>query len=706
MSKKKGSSLVVVTIVMGILFTTGTALLSLVVSDYKMRINESKRIENMYKADSGLDIVYNVIAKNCEAAIISSDMVVKNEFKDKKDELDKLYNEINSKFKDEFINFLGKNQNSQAGEKLSVLTEGIINKKYMVFNESSKEFVWNNYRKLEDKDSADIYPKIEIVSYNYDDENKQIIVDVKSTFEASDSEVKNKKTISTEFVVKAPDYEETLVSESDSVKINIYPLFNGKAITADGDMNITSDVSIEGDIWIQGQKEELNDNPLYVFDKYRGGIYIKDGAFQVKGNVSTASNLTLNNNATVTVSDDVYALNTYVGKNTLNNISSKNSLVINHDLIVNNDLALNATESNITVKNNFYGISDKNYSGVDKIDTAERALRSSSIIVNEISSNNNIPTSTITVEKDSYIMGVAHIDATDNLGNKYETGESVAVKGNYLAYTEILPGYEEEVTLSYYNPLQLIDSINGNTSIEKKAEYINNYYKSNSNDLTSGGVNLKGEVNAVGAYIKDGNMNYSGWSENEKVRNKRDNFATSVFSMGDKSGIDSTNLYENGQVVKNVKNQIDFSKIGETRIIESYFGKILLNNTSNDVIIENNRVTCGDNIKNIDFNKGIIITSGNVFIDTTGNDEKVITGNVIALGNVEFNGNGAFEIKYDEDVTRKIIAANYNVLKDIFIGSKIAEVEVNVGEKVNIGNSSNGYDVSTYLSNRRWKILK
>lgn len=71
-NKKSGSSLIVVTIVMGILFTTGTALLGLTASDYKVRINESKRVENLYASDSGLDVTYNIIAKASQAAIKNS----------------------------------------------------------------------------------------------------------------------------------------------------------------------------------------------------------------------------------------------------------------------------------------------------------------------------------------------------------------------------------------------------------------------------------------------------------------------------------------------------------------------------------------------------------------------------------------------------------------------------------------------------------
>ena len=124
--KKKGSSLVVITVVMAILFTTSTAILTLVTSDYKMRINESRRIENMYKADSGLDVVYNVIVKNSEAAILKASKEVTKKYKDSTEDISSLYEKMNKDFKEEFIKFLGKSaankgENKNARKRIRIL---------------------------------------------------------------------------------------------------------------------------------------------------------------------------------------------------------------------------------------------------------------------------------------------------------------------------------------------------------------------------------------------------------------------------------------------------------------------------------------------------------------------------------------------------------------------------------------------------------
>jgi hypothetical protein len=66
--KKQGSSLIVVVIVSMFIFTVSTAMLSMVAGNYKARVVESKRVENLYASDSGLDVTYNIIGKTFDAA--------------------------------------------------------------------------------------------------------------------------------------------------------------------------------------------------------------------------------------------------------------------------------------------------------------------------------------------------------------------------------------------------------------------------------------------------------------------------------------------------------------------------------------------------------------------------------------------------------------------------------------------------------------
>ncbi|NSA17301.1 flagellar basal body-associated protein FliL [Clostridium saccharobutylicum] len=66
--KKDGASLIIVIIIFMFISTVSIAMLSMIIGNYKARIAESKRAENLYASDSGLDVTYNVIGKNFDAA--------------------------------------------------------------------------------------------------------------------------------------------------------------------------------------------------------------------------------------------------------------------------------------------------------------------------------------------------------------------------------------------------------------------------------------------------------------------------------------------------------------------------------------------------------------------------------------------------------------------------------------------------------------
>lgn len=105
--KKQGASLIVVVIAFMFLFTVSTAMLSMVAGNYKARIAESKRVENLYASDSGLDVAYNVIGKTFDAATKYGYWKVdelkketnkgpyNEKYEDIQDEIDQLKSEIN-----------------------------------------------------------------------------------------------------------------------------------------------------------------------------------------------------------------------------------------------------------------------------------------------------------------------------------------------------------------------------------------------------------------------------------------------------------------------------------------------------------------------------------------------------------------------------------------------------------------------------------
>lgn len=681
--RKKGSTFVIVIVVMAIIFTTGTTILAVTANDYKMRINQSKKLQNLYEADSGLDVVENIIIKTSQEAIKYADKEVKRKFTEL-DNNDRSKEKVNSMFKEKFYEFLTiKNKQKINEQEVDILQYLILGKKYIKSISESGALDFESAVKNKEKIFS-----IEIPENGYEVKSDGIHIKLNSTFESAEGELKNKKTVSTDYIVIAPEYNSEITS------ININPVFDGKAITADGNMNVEglenkSTVNISGDIWIQGNNN-LGSNPNYTFDKYIGGIKLDNTSFNINGNIYTANTYHLNNNAQSTVNGDIFAKNIYVGKSINSVISKSNNITFSNNVIVNNDLALNATNSNIVIKNNFYGINDK----TTEVSTAERALNSSSIIVNDISK-----TSTITVNKNSYIMGVAYLNATDEEGNKYQTGESVSVKGNYLAYTDAKDIFnaQSNLTLKYYSPLQLLESKNGSTNATMKADYFSEYYSQNTNyyKFNDGGVKLEGAVKSIGTSVKDsiGKIQKANITDEDLnlVKDQRNEFARNVFAMGDATGY--SNLYSGQEVQRKVGNQVDFNVVKEVQ------GKSF--NTSGGIVIlkgnEKENILIKDNKYNEqDINKGLIITNGDITIEGDFN----FMGNIITTGNIILKGEGERNITYDPQVIRNILSLNNDLLKNIFTKSESNR------EEIKVTSASELYSVDKFLKKSLWRIVK
>lgn len=711
--KKKASTFIIVVVVMAVIFTTGTTILAVTANDYKMRINESKKLQNLYEADSGLDVVENIIIKTSQEAIKYADKEVKKEFT-KLEDKDRSKENLNKAFSKYFFEFI-ETERKVKYENGTTSSENVKPLKHLISNKQIIESVGSDGMSLNLKEVGSGREfTIEIISPDGTDGYKvikngdiieSISIGVISNFESTEGEFKNKKTVSTSFKITAPEYN------SEVKAIGIYPVFDGKAITADGNMNVTEgNLTVNGDIWIKGN-DDIGTNPEYTFDKYKGGIKLDKTSFNINGNIYTANTFHLNNKVESSVVDgNIYAKNVYVGKE-INSISSdSNNVTFKKDVVVNNDLALNATKSKVIIENNFYGINDRTVkdtasNSTEKPLTANKALNSSSIIVNDITKDAT-QKSTITVEKDSYIMGVAYLNATDEKGNKYQTGESVAVKGNYLAYTDVKDVLNggNNVTLKYYSPLQLLESKGEDSSAAMKAEYFAEYYNDANREgkytFNDGGVTLVGKVKSVGASVKDksGVIQKSGISKEDLniVNEQRNEFARNVFAMGDATGLGNTldKLYENQAVARTVSDQVNFDKFSSinTNSIDESSGIVILDATGNEIVIENGKLGSKD------ITKGLIITKGNITIK--GTDKFDFKGNIITTGNITFEGSGEKNITYDPQVIRNILSSNYNTLKNIFKSSDAKR------EEIKVTSASELYSNDKFLTKSLWRIVK
>lgn len=697
--KKRGSTMVIVVITMAIIFLVGTTVLGFTSSTYKRKVNESKRMQNLYEADSGLDVVENIIIKASQEAIKYADTKVKEGFAQNTiiATVDKTEKEVaNELFKSSFYSFLTDNKVVINGTDTDLLL-------YLVSNLKTIDSVEDKEIKTIDGVDPSVGYIIEVPEDGYkivtgEEGEKWIDINVNSNFETKGSELKQRRTVSVNFKVKAPEYN------SEVNIVDIYPVFDGKSITVDGNMKVSgeadSKLQVTGDIWVKGVDETLG-NENFTFDKYKGGIYLNNTGFDITGNIYTANTLHLENNikgtagATSLVNGDVFAKNVYVGKGSYSGESTNNKINFNEDVTVSNDLAINSTNSVINLKNNFYGINDK----TTEVDSAGKALNSSSIIVNEVSNPSNL-----NIEKDAYIMGVAYLNATDVSGNQYQTGESVAVKGNYLAYTDVsgILDPNSNTTLKYYSPLQLLESINGVSNADMKSNYFANYFnnKDSKYKFNDGGVTLKGNVHSVGTSIKNsaGEILKGGITveTNKVVDAEREEYARNVFAMGDTTGLSNNvlNIYDGQTVLKTVSNQIDFNKLEEVKgeTFNTDKGLLVLKGKNEEINIKDGK------LNGVNVNKGLIISNSNIVIEGDFN----FTGTIITSKDITFTGDGNKVVNYSPQVVREVIASNYDKIKDIFKGSASSKK----GSEVKINSSSELLSIEGFLEKSRWKIVR
>lgn len=715
--KKKGSTFIIVVFVTAIIFTTATTMIAVVTNDYKMRINESNKIENLYEADSGLDGVYSVISKDCDAAALYATNKVKQE------SLDRYVNpatytddHINAQYQQEFYYFLSGGQTLPSGEILkgdatydnnrNPLIHSILNLEYLKpvdglnttdqsiysaqladpthFGFTPQQLTDNN---IELGANSGRTIKIKSITSS----NNKIIVALSSTFKTDDTRgtgYSNTKTVETKYTINPPKYNNPVERGTQATMVPSYTVL--KALVADGNLNIngTGNVTVDGDIWAKGANLVYGADPNYAYDKYQNGIILNNTNLDVTGNVSTYRTFNLQNHANANVTSGLYAQNAYVGPLT-NGATSSNNTLDTDSLVTNNDLTMNSSDSNVTL-NNYYGISDKDDKDVNGIsigaatDSVRAARESSSIIVNTTDTTNQININS------AYVHGLAYINTVE----PYQTGESISVKGNYVAYTTKLPGSTDNVQIVNYNPLWLLD-FNGATTTtgtvtaaDQKIKQFTDYF-AQTNDAKDGRVNIA-NIHAVGASVYNQtvpgttvyNKTVSGstWrpeDENVYTREKND-YTDMVFKMGGEPSAIAT--YEHDVSPDNTTNmitvghqnpQINFNSITsnfiESRSPLDNYGKLILAKNSlknpanaNGITISGTNITYDGQTYNLDNGEGtntidaVIITDEDITISGNVN----FRGSIITSGNVNITGDNTsrVNISYDGLLVQEILA--------------------------------------------------
>lgn len=842
MKKNKDGSALIGTVIMFMFITTvSVAFLSMVTTNYYARAGESKRVENLYKSESGLDTTYNVIAKTITAANVYGKEKVeklKKAVEDKDDEIDNdtPYDKLNELDNDDqkalyalyadidyWKYYQGEENDTQETidkekkDKIAEDNELIYKLTNKVFKNGFKEFISNHLQtsindssyiefkkegnlltqvtqqldiddskvyigtypgkdpdddtkaaineainnmlkpvpaQPEDKNKIDIdnkelqvengYDADGEIQYNeyplnfslYNEENYNLTITSEfKTDSSNENTVKlgeNLKVIEANYSIRVPNYDEVALKESVvNVDNTVNQMISSLAIGKDFEVNGVNQLNVNGNIFVQGNEfdDSIMDVDNRIPNKYSVGIKLNNKATSTQSiinfndDVYSRGTFNIKENVNVSVNGELYAQNIYAGDG--NSSSNNSKLTVNKDTVVDNDLVLKATNTTINL-NKYYGINENNIE-VEDTDMATKVRNSSSIIINDYTKDSQNEYG-IKINDNAYIMGVAHI----NTENGYQTGESVAVKGNYKAYS--VPDSSGTEKFEYYNPLQLLEvSDDIPDKVDTKADHFFNYWNNLDNKplIDCGGVYLNpNNTYSIGAIVynnrnKISNANYNSTIINDEINPKRRNYAKNVYKISKNNEYSEEQLYafytqQNLETVQNLLtkfNQKDesgkainwdyklvtkkndgenfamFCKSDTKKIVIKGEKFIEKDSDGNKIIDENNDIVISaETIKDVN---AVIVTNGDVII----NGDVNFRGNIISGGNLKMYGNSTVNLSYDEYITQEIQSDNKEIFNTVF-GGEFGE-EKPTEDVLNIQSNS-----SNFLKSKLWKIIQ
>ena len=771
LKKKKGSSLITVLLIFAILSISGLSVLSLTVTDYNLRMTASKKTQSLYASDSGLNVVYGIMKKVISQAIQKGNGAAEDYMT-----AFSLYSSTNIDPLDGLYSYLYSPDGSLDANLLKLKLNDVfrISYKSYVSNyitspdnyiEAGKYIdLANNINSLYD---TVIIPTIKVTGKEngFIGNPNQWRINIASEFLTTpiSGQTSNKKIVTADIIISIPNYQDSYYVETKKQEVSINPVWKN-AISIDGDMNVDSDITVNGDIYVKGTPPVVSDvNSENVKTKYNGGIAIGlDDTNEITANfnqnVVTSNSFNISGqNKTVNVAGNIYAGNVYIGKSSsaVTTVASSCFLTVHdittvHDpnnvkgmVYTSNDLSLYATKSQINI-DKYYGVNDM--SGARAIDKDYNS--SSSIIVN---------TDDIGIENGSSIhIGDAIINGTAyiNTATAYQTGESVSIKGNYIAYTTPIPAstgtpYDEDIVEFVYNdPLQLVNNFKvsdthltgANLSGVDKAEYFKKIDELNPAVLNKMGIAIDNLIFSAGMALDNGTLVTTDVSGQGDVISKQNDFARLVYEMGDQThlGVPMTGSTSNmlnidylqGKVYKTVFDgvweanrdsrgyqinpiaQATLSNVDDSKVYDSTNNEVEVRTKNKNVVLLGANPSYIPNATQnevIDLTAmngaphGIIITTKNVVLLGTVN----FAGTIIAGGNLITDNVGLKTLTYDDNYVLKAIARDYtNTYSRVFngnigIGTQIVEVASKAGK--NTGGTSSTIDGGLVKLNN-WRV--
>ncbi|RKD34586.1 DUF2572 family protein [Thermohalobacter berrensis] len=685
-----GSTMLLLVIITAILTILGTTILTLSITNYKMKVIDSREKKNFYLADTGLEIVEFIAKYVIKDAVESGNLAVE-EYMDNLD-LGKEIEDEEAGLDSPYI----KDDGTIDVDYIKAEQELIFEDAYTKYIKENLENRIKNLKPKEDSNSLDdIKPHIEA---SFNDQSFHLTVD--SSYEKDNIT----KQISCEYEIKIPQYGIEIVPDDIGEIIEIKKnVIWEKAIAADGDLKIHDEgLEINGDIFVKGEDD--------------GGILLTENFKKVtiNGQVITLNDLIIDSDKprkkNVEINGDVYADNVIITENTQNS-----QLIVSNSVFTSDDLELNGTKSIIKIQNGYYGICDGSNIRSNKPDN------SSSIIINSPDLANGKKKSKLIINNEVVILGSSYINAYKEVNGEkipYQTGESLSIIGNYRAYTKPLteePNEQQDkvyyeklkennVEFEYYAPLVLVDKFKNGTPLNviDKSQYFRLYFKQYGDDEIKDLEKVielpdSENIRTIGAVITDNDIltgNYDldlfGYVSNKFNETFKDMVEYNL-SINDVESNSDVNTQINLDYIKNGIDEKD-----EENIFLSRNNNYTIDNTNNykDIVITGGDVTINDT----DF-EGIIIADGNVYVKGKVN----VNGAIISSGDIRFLEKGNKSISYDKDVLIKLIGENIDLFEKIFKNNSsdsIYILEPNDYQKTNDGKIT----ISDLLILKNWHM--
>ncbi|MDM0983783.1 hypothetical protein QTJ03_09325 [Clostridium perfringens] len=715
--KRKGATLAYVIVVLAIIAVIGTAIVSLSLTNYKAMIVHGKKTQNLYMSESGLDkvqkaldiltaksITYGNDAVAKEDASLSAEEDLKSGgnktedgYKKISSEKEESQNKIFKKaYKEYIIKQLNPNSEVSKNEKVFLLQHNKVkfNNNLIKMAEEDKNKEKNeegnyditlidiNNKKVSNGSSLSGSLNFKTISDN--DKNEEISLRLDSKFNVKESDGdKNYKDVSLTFNIEVPDY-------NGAYKIEEFPLYNvcSNGLVVGENLNVGTGytLNVDGGIFVSANvvKEKKFTIGSMVNKKEGEGVVINGGTLSVnngslvsKNDIrlggegsnlkvgceteNNKSNLNLNDESKKSHSNLNNNLGVYTGNLGINGDKigfdkdvSKGNIISNYPVYAMNDLILNGEKSSINLNEGFYGINSNRTE--DKL--TGKINNSSAIIVNTDDIGNG---SSINIGQEAIIMGTAYINTKPEA---YQTGESVSVKGNYIAYTVD----NGNVEFKYYNPLQLAKL----DSVDEKAKYFKDNIKNAKETTHLEGISLPDNTTSIGATISNNEV---------KLNNKNatlDNITDISINQVEKyekainyiGSLINTKNNDNSEIEfpdKEVRKIVDI-KDSDGKLTKAIIyidskndkGGTLTIKDGKSTEVRDNEIYLGNGI-----GAGIIVTKKNVILDSKN---LKFNGTIITAGNLDLKESKKVDLVYDDNIIKKIISQNYDSFKNLFRG--------------------------------------